>query len=309
MTMKIKVGLINLVVKTLTESMNVATMESIMERMIRNYNLHERTGFPLSFPIPNIDAAKQIVDDIIKMGILPHLIGHLIDIHYNGLMGRKLKIPYLREIIKELYDLGFIYDNLNKMFVENPEFRKTRNWGALRNNEEYILTFLRLDIVGNSELVRKYPEKTIKATYNDLNRIVEKSMDKRNGRIWSWEGDGGLVAFYFANKNQLATLSGIEISHNLFLYNQMECKLDSPLGVRMAIHSGFCDYSKNIEDLNKSETVKQVIKIESKYTKPNSLTISSTVYTSLDSELANHFSPIDAERGTKHYNYQLRWEQ
>jgi hypothetical protein len=48
--------------------------------------------------------------------------------------------------------------------------------------------------------VRKYPADVIEKTYEDLRLMVEGAIDKRNGRIWSWEGDGGLVAFFFSHK-------------------------------------------------------------------------------------------------------------
>ena len=307
--MKVRANLQNLLVRSLAESVNVDTMEALSKELIHNYDLHQRTGFPVNMPIPNRDAARQIMNDLNNLEIIPHFVSFLININTNGYFGRKVRVAYIREIVKELYEHGFIYDQINKVFVEDPMMRKTRNWGVLRNNDEYIITFLRLDIVGNSELVRKYPEEVIKATYSDLFSIVEQSIEKRNGRIWNWEGDGGLVAFFFANKNLLGTLSAMEILHELFLYNQLLCKLENPLGVRMALHSGFCNYTENIEDLKKNEAVKLIIDIESNYTKPNSLSLSSNVYKALDNELSKHFSIINAERGNKYYNYHLKWEQ
>ena len=306
--MKAKPTLINLTVKALTESMGINIMEVLAKKLIPGYDLYDRTGFPESIPIPNIDAARQILTDMNKLEIFPHYINLLIKIQSEGHMGRKYRISYLRDIIKMITEEGFIYDGINKIFVENPRIRRTRNWGTLRQHEEYLFTFLRLDIVKNSELVRKYSAELIQKTYEDLRDIVDIAIDRRNGRVWNWEGDGGLVAFYFSYKNLLAVVSAMEIIHEIFIYNRLFRKLDEPISVRLAIHNGPCVYSENEEDIKKHETVRKVTEIESKYTKPNSVTISNTVFEALDSVLADQFGPVDKNGGARYYNYELKWE-
>jgi len=306
--MQIKSAFSNLMIKALTESLDVRSMTKIADRLIPNYNIYKRTGFPENIPIQKQDAAKQIVKDIIASNLLLEFVNQLIYYHTEGYMGKKYRINHLKAIIMEIEDHGLIYDQVNRMFVEDPDVRRARNWGTLREGEDYIFAFLRLDIVGNTKLVQQYPENLIKQTYSDLRGIVQRCIDKRNGRIWNWEGDGGLVAFYFSNKNFYATLSGMEIIHDLFIYNQVKCPLDKPVSARLAIHGGPCAYCSNEEDLKKIDLIKKLIEIESKYTKPNSLTISNVIKTSLDPQLSMHFLPVEGAGSNEHYNYQLRWE-
>jgi len=288
--------------------MNNDLMETITGTLIEGYNLYARTGYPTNIPIPKREAAQQIAKDIKDQNLVLHFISKLIDVHYSGIMGRTYPVKYLKQLVQELQVMGFIYDNENSMFVENPAIKTTRNWGVLRNNEEYLLSFLRFDIVGNSRLVREYPEKTIKSTYADLGKIIKKSILSRNGRIWNWEGDGGMIAFYFSTKNLLATLSAMEILHKIFIYNQMECRLKSPLLVRISVHSGHCTYSKNDEDIKKSDAIKKLIDVEANYTEPDSVTISDTVFASLDENLASQFTDVKTKGKTVYHNYKLRWE-
>jgi class 3 adenylate cyclase len=306
--MKVKPSLMSLTVRALAESMGVHIMEKIARGLIPNYNLHKRTGFPESIPIPNIDASKQIVKDMNNLEIFPHFINLLIKIQFEGYMGRRYQIAHLREIIEGLTEYGFIYDNINKIFVEDPKIVRTRNWGTLRKDTEYSFAFLRLDIVRNSELVRKYSKELINKTYTDLKDIVDIAIERRNGRVWIWEGDGGLVAFYFSYKNILATISAMEIIHELFIYNQLFCKLDEPLEVRLAVHRGPCEYMEFEDDMMNNDTIKRVIEIEEKYTKPNSVTISSIVYEDLASILADGFKAVKTGGSVNYYNYQLKWK-
>ena len=307
--MKLRGNLFIFAVKSLTESMDVETMTILAKKIMPHYNLHTRTGFPITIPIPNREAARQIVTDIGENNLFPQFVNLLIEIHYYGLMGRKYPVAYLRELVNGIHDQGFVYDAENRMFVEDSRFRKTRNWGVLREGEEYVFTFLRLDIVGSSSLVRQYSNEVIQATYTDLRAIVQKAIDLRNARIWNWEGDSGIVAFHFLNKNLLATLSAMEILHELFIYNQISCRLQKPLLIRMAIHNGFCEYTDNTEELMKNETIKKAIEIESNYTNPNTVTISNVVYPMLDPIiLGSQLQPIRVDHKTVYYNYELRWE-
>lgn len=306
--MKVKPRLLNLTVHALAESMGVKVMETLAKKLLPGYDLYERTGFPENIPIPNLDAARQILIDMNQHEIVPHLINLLIKIQSEGLMGRKYRISRISEIIREIKEHGLIYDGINKIFVENPRIRRTRNWGTLRESEEYIFAFLRLDIVKSSELVRKYSAELIQKTYSDLKDIVDIAIERRNGRVWSWEGDGGLIAFYFSYKNLLAVVSAMEIIHEIFIYNQLFRKIAEPLAIRVAVHNSRCEYSDNEEEIKKNEAIKKVIAIESKFTKPNSLTVSHTVYEALDSVLADQFKLGEKGYGAKYYYYKLEWE-
>ena len=306
--MQIRSALSNLTIRALSESLDVRTMVKLIDPLFPNYNVYQRTGLPETIPIQKQDAAKQIVRDVISANLYLEFINRLILYHTDGYMGKRYPINHLKQIIKEIQEFGLIYDQVNKIFVEDPAMRRTRNWGTLREGDDYIFAFLRLDIVGNTKLVKQYPEHLIKQTYTDLRGIVQNAIDKRNGRIWNWEGDGGMVAFYFSNKNFYATLSGMEIIHDLFIYNQVKCPLDKPISARLAIHGGHCMYTDNEEDIKKIDVIKKLIEIESKYTRPNSLTISNIIKTSLDTQLSRHFKLVDGNNDNEYFNYQLQWE-
>jgi hypothetical protein len=179
----------------------------------------------------------------------------------------------------------------------------------MREGGEYIVAFLGIDIVGNSQLVKQYSPQVIKKGYSDIQKIVEKAIDKRNGRIWNWEGDGGLAAFFFANKYYLATLCGMDIIHELFIYNMAYNPLSKPVSLRLAIHGGPCIYASNDEDINKIDVVKKVMEMESKHTRPNTLTITNVIKTSLDTQLSQYFQAHGANpNSSEYFSYQLRWE-
>jgi len=49
--------------------------------------------------------------------------------------------------------------------------------------------------------------------------------------------------------------------------------------------------------------------MESKYTKPNSVTYSNNVYHMLDNTLAEQLSPIKSDKDSSFFKYELKWEK
>jgi hypothetical protein len=221
-------------------------------------------------------------------------------------MGRKYPVSRLRDIIRGTYDMGYVFDSVNKIFVENPRYKRTRNWGVLEPGMEYTIALLRLDIVGNSGLVRRYPRRIVQTTYADLRAITNEVIGRRNGRIWTWEGDGGLVAFYFGNKHTSATLCAMEILHELFLYNRIRCPFGSPLQVRIGVHAGQFEYTDSKEALGKIDTVREVDVIQ-RNARPDTAQVSIVVKVMLDELLTSELEPVDGRKNTD-YRYRLRME-
>ena len=135
--MKIKSSTKTMLSKTLMNSFSLEIMQTIASELIEDYDLHRRTGIPENLPIQKIEGAKQIANDLIQSGLYVQLSSMLVDIHYNGLMGRKYPIGNIREIINEIQSYGFVYAKMNKMFVEDSSVRISRNWGVLLENEEF----------------------------------------------------------------------------------------------------------------------------------------------------------------------------
>ncbi len=307
MKMRIPNSTITFCVKALSQSMDNRTMSTLTRRLIPGYDLHQRTGIPSSVAIPNQNAARQVVKDIIACNLFLDFVLLLINFsdQGKGIAGRKIAIPYLRQILNSVYQLGYIYDPSSRMFLENPAVRKTRNWGTLKNNVEYTIAFLRIDIAGNTKLVRKHGADQIRESYRTLRGIVTRAVDKRNGRVWGWDGDGGLAAFCFGNMNETAVLAALEVIHELFLYNHTDCPVDDGIHVRIAVHSGPFEYTSGSEEIQQAETVKKVNSIEKNQAETDSVTTSQAVNVMLEPLTARQFDSFKAKDNRVYYRYKL----
>ncbi len=267
-------------------------MVHIAKDLMPGYDLHQSTGIRESIAIPIVDAASRILDDIIEADLFLEFVTYLIRYEEEGVMGRTITVSYLREIIKEIYSQGYLFDKEQRLFIEDSRVRKSRNWGVMKTGRDYTVCFLRVDIVGNTRLVKENTREEVQSAYGFLRSTVQSSTERRNGRVWLWEGDGGVAAFFFGNRNQAAALAGIEILHELFLYNKMHCPLSSDLRVRIGVHSGSCEYTEDNAVLVKSETVLKLLEVEKSYSKPNHCTISVTVREMLDHLVSSQFKPL-----------------
>jgi class 3 adenylate cyclase len=308
--MKIQTRLATLFVSALSQSMPVDLMEKVARKVIPDYDIHERSGFPASIPIPRADAARQILRDFVQENYFLKLIESLLEVQQHGDMGREIRIPLLSRIVAEVEDHGFTYSRQKGVFVEETKNGRLRTmgWGTLREGRSYELALLRIDTVGNSDLVRRYPRSLIDATYAAVRDIITRLVEKREGRIWSWEGDGGLAAFYFIDKTIQATLCGMEILHELFLYNLLGTGLPEPLAARLAVHAGPCKFLASSKESD-GDTIRRVELLESRYTRPDSLTVSPGVFTDLGSKLAPLFIPVNGPDNSSTYRYCLEWQR
>jgi hypothetical protein len=304
--MKVRSRLRTLASKTLSESIDVKTMVHVSRRLLGNYDLYERTGFPTSVPIPNQTAARQIVEDIVNNDLFLQFVILLIDIQRLGMGGHKHKFARLNSILNELGDLGYRYDEDAHAFVEDTSVRTTRNWGVLREGESYVMAFLGVDVAGNSALVKRYGSARMSEIYRYVRETVGRCAEHHNGRLWGWEGDGGVAAFTFEEQNLRATLAGMQIVNELFIYNLSQRVVDGGLHLRLMVHNGPCRYAEDGSEL-KSDTVKRLWDLDGRYGVSDTLIVTDSVAPSLERTLMQRFEPLQAAHDQLYYTYSVRW--
>ncbi len=305
--MKGKNTLISTISKAIAERMDTDMMLSMVHDLLPGYDIHKQTGYSHNISIPKRLFAKQIVTDINNSSLLPTFVLNLIKLHRQGYYGRPFKIPRMKQIIQGMRGMGLLYDMNNHLFGEDPSVRRTRNWGVLREDEEAIVTVLKIDIVGNSELVKNNDRKKIDSVYNFMRTTVFMNIEQRNGRIWNWEGDGGIGAFYFDNRKFYGLMSAINILHEIEFFNTFRNDLDRPLEVRMALNDGNVVYSNDEEHLLNNEAIKHVIKMESRMTPPNTITLNYPVTTSYDTMIKRMFTQFRGSDNVQYFRYQVNW--
>jgi class 3 adenylate cyclase len=293
--------------KCLYSSLSVADMVRFVQMVYPDYDIYKSSGYPAGHPIPNQDAATRIVSDMVQEGLYVDFVEHLITVNADGYMGRRYDLRGLDDIIGDIIQAGFNYDKTTGQFFENQRERISRNWGRLMDGDERKMAVLRLDIAGNSILVKENPRNLIEKAYGDLRAIVTKAVVSRLGRLWSWEGDGALGVFMLGNYSRVAIFAGIEILNEMFLYNKLQNPLNSEIKIRLSVHSGNLIYYQSETECLKHDTVKKAVSLESKAA-PNSVVISGSLAVTQDQAVLNIFSNEKITSGEKYRLYQLSQE-
>ena len=291
--------------KCLYTSFSLTDMIRFARMAYPDYDIYQKSGFPEGIPIPPQDAANRIVEDMLHDGYYLDFIELLLQVKSKGFMGRNFNVVGLDDVVDGVFEAGFNFDKITGQFFENQQERITRNWGRLLEGEERNMAVLRMDIAGNSVLVKENPKNLIEKAYNDLRKIITQSVVSRLGRLWFWEGDGALAAFMLSNYSRMAIIAGMEILNEMFFYNKQDNQLNSSIKLRLSVHSGTIAYSDNEIECLKADIVKKAVVLESKAAVPNSLVISDSLAVTQDQSLLDIFSNQKAVSEEKYRIYQL----
>ncbi|MCL2759766.1 MAG: hypothetical protein FWD22_06095 [Treponema sp.] len=293
--------------KCLYSSLSVENMVRFAKMTHPEYDIYESSGYPKGHPIGGQDAADRIVADMVQLGLYLDFVETLIKVENKGYMGRRYALRGLDDIIGDVLQAGYSFDNATGQFFEDQSQQITRNWGRLLENDERKMAVLRLDIVGNTAIVKDNPKTLVDKTYSDLREVVDGAVVSRLGRLWTWEGDGALGVFMLGDYSRLAIFAGMEIINKMFMFNKIKNPLNTSIKLRIAVHSGNLIYSESETQTLKADTIKKVVTLESKAAVPNSLVVSESLAMSQDQSLLNIFSESKTVSGSadKYRIYQV----
>jgi len=269
------------------------------------YDIYKTSGYREGQPIPLQDAAERITTDMVERGLYVDFVETLVQIDSKGYMGKRYSLRGLDDVLTDLLNSGYSFDKTTGSFFENQEMQVTRNWGRLLDGDERQMAVLRLDIAGNSILVKENQKTLIDKAYGDMRKFVTRAVVSRLGRLWTWEGDGALAVFMLGDFTRWSIYAGIEILNEMFIYNKVDNPLNSAINLRLSVHSGPIVYSKSEAQCLKTDTVRKAIKLESQAAVPNSLVISDTLAVAQDQALLDVFSNVKSVSTEKYRIYQV----
>lgn len=300
--------MVNNVVKGLTNSMTQKEMVHLVRRIIPDYDLHKRMGLSSHHAVAHGDGARQIVRDMRDWNYFPDLISLMTRAETKGLHGRKYHFPHLGHVIQQLSEEGLIYNRSTDSFIEDSRRIITNNWSVLREGESYNFTLLKLDLVKNTSLVRENDQARVEKIFSLVKQDIIEIVQSRMGRLWYWEGDGGLFGFYYGSRREQALYSAMEILHRLFLFNHFTNRLNRPISLRQALINGPLEFFFSPGALKAQETVKRITHLEEELTEPDSVTVPHEIYAHLPKDLHAGFSRKDVPGSEPFHSYRLLWE-
>ncbi len=255
----------------------------------RSYSIHAVAGFDPKRSVSPLNAAKVLVEEVEKKNRLKDLFAFTIELDGTPLNGKAVRLDGLKNLLYRLARTGQYFDFAKRRFVDIDDSTKLLNWGALREGREYPFVIASVDISQNSEMVKKYTTKVMEKVYYRLWAFLKARLDDWEGRIWSWAGDGGILAFRGDQGINQSVSCCLEILSALPVFNMQPDKaIKDEIHLRMGLDFGpvkfFTDTGRIVSDV-----INYAAHLEKKGTKPRALSVSDTVRSRLSPSMKQVF--------------------
>jgi class 3 adenylate cyclase len=281
-------------IKGLTEiianNLTFTDIEDVGKYFFKDYNTHKLEKVDNSITISTLTAARRFVNECVEKNLLDELFKFLIELDGTALRGRKTNLIGLENLLYSISKTGMYFDYNKRKFVKFDQDKEILlNWGSLKDGKEYDIVIASIDICSNSELVKKYKPSIMEKEYYRLWDFLRKKSQAYNGRIWSWAGDGGLIAFRSADGVSNAVSCCLEVQFSLPVYNNADYKsITEDICLRIGMDMGnikfFTDTGKIISDI-----INYAAHLEKKGTNANGVSVSENIFNKLNPKMKNLF--------------------
>lgn len=281
-------------VEILASNFNPNQIDEIGSLFDKNYNSHELLGMKDHITVPIRKAANALVDFCIHKKSDDELVSVLVETDGGKLMGKQVNIPEIEEFLSKLAEYGYVYDHKSRKVRKIKEdVMDLPNWGSLREGKQYDVTVGSIDIVSNSALVNKHGMKKMEKMYFRFWNYLRRLLRVYDGRIWSWAGDGGILAFTFKGNEIRAVQCALEIQALLPVFNTDPDKpVPDDIQVRIGLDSGKIKFSEDTGRII-SDTINFAAHLEKQFTPPKGIAVSETVGDKLPKNLRELFCTED----------------
>lgn len=260
-------------------------------RLVRGcFDSNEAAGKRHHVSLSPRKCAGLLVENCAGKEKMASLIKLVVEVDDGMVHGRPVQVEGLEEFLGKLVRTGIHYDFKTRRVINScRDPQDLPNWGCLKDGREYDITLVSLDIVGNSAKVRKLGTRRMEKLYFTLWSFLREKLVSVDGRIWSWAGDGGLIAFALRDHQARAVRFAIELQSTVPVFNLSAS--GSPTGdiaLRLGIDSGrvkFCIETGTIV----SDVINYAAHLEKSSTLPGTVSISKTVYDTLPPRVASIF--------------------
>jgi len=287
----IDLSLLNETTEIIAGNFSPSEIEDLGRIIYSGYDGHKSAGVKNHITLSGKKAANALVQFMNLNKKTLQLIKLIIEMDESSLNGKPKVIDGLEPYLNKLIKSDIYYDfKKRKLYESKKDAASPVNWGILKEGKSYNITVMSLDIVANSKLVKKYGTKTIEKVYFRLRNFVEQKVLDYEGRIWSFAGDGGLIAFTLKGHTTRAVLCALDIRAALSVFNiRPDLPIKDSISLRLALDTGKIKFASNTGHIV-SDVINYAAHLEKSGTLPGEVSISENVKKELAPKIAKIFS-------------------
>lgn len=288
----------------LIKSLNTEQMNDLGRSVDPSFNIYEFSGFGEKIVIPRKVAASCILQNFNQPDRLRSFIAYMISRNGHGASGGVVKLKGHEQILVLLEEEHWIYNKDQAAFIKDQSQAQSQDWGYMKPGQEYSMSFVSIDIVSSSELVRTNVKEDVEQTVGRLKSYVKKYVENWDGRLWFWYGDGGMAAFHGRDCVPMCALSMVSMLQHLPMFNIVENELrpENDIKLRIGMHYGTAFYKADVNQIT-SPAMKVAQDVEKHFADPNSLAVSGAVYQMLPAEIRHNFIEAGEHEGMQMYKF------
>ena len=296
-----KPAVIHKIIEILGNNFSYEEIIVIGQRNEDDFNIHIADNHYGRLRLQPHIAAEYLTTHFRDNGRLEDIVKFLLYLDCGSLNGRDVCISELESLLTTLRRSGVGYDFKTREFFSLESDNGRHQWEkCLKENKEYEFSFVSVDTVDSSQLSVTEQRPMLDQTYNSLHHFITTTALKYDGSLWSWQGDGGLLAFWGKSHSTSALFFCFEILGFLPVFNLKDSRINRDIKLRFGIDSGSAVYKSDKGSII-SKAINFAAHLEKKCTDKNSITISSSVYSVLNKKQKKYFGKRDNLEGNGCY--------
>lgn len=290
------------VIEIISASFKADEINEIGVILFKKFDLHQVSDTRSIETLSSRRAAGILMDYCVEKHKEIVLLEFLIQMDDTVFLGHMVNLEGLESFFLKFSQIGFFYNPAKRKIVHGKEDpMDLKNWGALKEGKSYGMTILSLDIVENSRLVKKYGPGKMKKLYGSLWTFLRERLFAYNGRIWTWAGDGGLIAFAMKDHLVHGVKFAMEIQNLMVLFNyDPSYPLQEPITLRIGIDTGKINFSFSTGQIV-SEVINCAAHLEKAVCQPGLIAVSSRVYNGMGKGYSEFFDSYGDFEGDASY--------
>ncbi len=290
--MELEPAIRNDLVELIAANFKTHEVNELGRLVLGSFDSNEAAGKRSHISLSPRQCADLLVEQCEEGNQLPDLIKLVVEVDDGVVRGRPVRVDGLEEFLGKLTLTGIHYDFKTRRIVDacvDPD--ELPNWGCLKDGREYELTVASLDIVGNSAKVRKLGARRMEKLYATLCGFLREKLASVDGRIWSWAGDGGLIAFALKDHAARAVRFAIELQSTVPVFNlSASGSPAADVALRIGIDTGRVKFAARTGSIV-SDVINYAAHLEKSAAHPGTVAISRSVYEALPARVAAVFCP------------------
>jgi class 3 adenylate cyclase len=282
----------------IASSFSLDGIDELGRLVFRQYSSHAVAGEDKHITISRHRGAQLLVEEADAKGRIGDLIKLIADLDGGQFQGRRLDVEGIEVFFNGLARAGMAYDPIYRRFYhKREEIMELKNWASLRDGRAYDVSVISADIVGNSRLVRANGARKMEQFYFELWRFLGRKIGDYDGRMWTWAGDGGLLAFTFKDHVNRCVKCALDIQISLPLFNiSPENPLSEAVELRLAVDTGSLRFYSDTGRIV-SNVINYATHLEKNGTQPGCVSLSERVVQSADAKILTIFEDAGSFEG------------